>query len=81
MTDVEWVTIKDLQGRIENYSKHDKNIDYIKVLKDKIIIKYGATNSKESYKKVVILENIATYESPDKKNKTSKLKFKIFEFI
>jgi hypothetical protein len=67
MTDVEWVTVKDLQGKIETFSIHDKSIDYIKVLKDKIIIKYDATNSKAPYRKVIILKNIATYESPNKK--------------
>ena len=70
MTDVEWVTVKDLQGKLENYSKHDKNIDYIKVLNDKIIIKYDAMNSKGPYKKVIILKNIVSYESPCNKIKT-----------
>ena len=70
MTDVEWVIVKDLQGKIENYSKHDKNIDYIKVLNDKIIIKYDAKNSKGPYKKVIILKNIVSYESPYNKMKT-----------
>jgi hypothetical protein len=69
MTDVDWVIVKDLQGKIENYSVHDKNVEFIKVLKDKIVIKYNASNSKGSYKKVIILKNIASYESPYKKMK------------
>ncbi len=69
MTNVEWVTVKDLQGKIESYSENDKNIDYIRVLKDKIIINYRATNSNSSYKKVIILKNVASYESPYKKMK------------
>jgi hypothetical protein len=69
MTDVEWVTVQDLQGKIENYSIHDKNIDYIKVLNDKIVIKYDLKNSKGSYKKVIILRNIVSYVIPYNKIK------------
>lgn len=70
MTDIEWITVKDLQGKIENYSQNDRNIDYIKLLKDKIIIKYNAMSPKGDYKKIIILNNITSYESPVKKIKT-----------
>ena len=69
MTEVDWVTIKDLQGKIFNYSKNDKSVDSIRLLKDKIIIKYNMSSPKGTYKKIIVLQNIVSYDSPDRKIK------------
>lgn len=65
MVNVEWVIIKDLQGKIEEFNQLDNNIDSIRVLKDKIIIKYKSTSTKGAYKKIILISNITSYETPD----------------